>query len=372
MELSDLRNKIDDIDDKILDLFVERMNICRDIAEYKLENKLPVMQGNREEQILNRVRERSPADLADGSAELFSEIMDISKGIQQRELYSKTAHILEPKLFLPKMARVIACPGIIGSNTEIAVRKLFPTQEIRYMNSFDDVFRAVEQHDTDFGVIPIQNSTVGSVSETYDLMAKHNFYITSMIRLEIAHCLAVKKGTSFMDITKVYSHPQAISQCSEFIANNSLIPADSLNTSIAAKLVSDSSEPIACICSERCAEIYGLEILERDIANAEKNFTRFICIAKDFYATESSKIISVSLSIPHTKGSLYRLLTKFSMNGFNLVRLENKPIAGTPFEVIFYLDFEGRYDDIRVCALMEELKNELSYFKFMGNYSEII
>ncbi|MBQ8569811.1 MAG: chorismate mutase [Oscillospiraceae bacterium] len=372
MDLTELRNRIDDIDSSILDLFVKRMNICRQVADYKRENNLPVMQGNREEQVLERIRKLAPDDLADGSAVLFSEIMDISKCIQHQELLAKTVRILEPKLFLPKMARTIACPGILGSNTEMAARKLFPTQEIRYFSDFEDVFRAVENKEVDFGVIPIQNSTAGNVTETYDLMAKHNFYITSMIRLDICHCLAVKKGTSFMDISKVISHPQALSQCSDFLHENCFETSDCANTSIAAKRVADSSEPVACICNEHCAELYGLEILNKDIANAEKNVTRFICIAKDFYATEQSQTISVSLSIPHTKGSLYRLLTKFSINGFNLERIENKPIAGKDFEVIFYLDFNGRYDDIRVCALMDELENDLTYFKFLGNYSEIM
>ncbi len=372
MELSEYRQEIDNIDADILDLFVKRMDICRQVAEYKREHDMPILQGSREEQVLARIRSLSPPEIADGSEALFSEIMSISRSIQSRELSAATAKILEPKLFLPKMARVIACPGIIGSNTELAARKLFPTQEIRYYNSFDEVFSAVENHETDFGVIPIENSTAGTVSETYSTMAKHNFYIASLIKLKIDHCLAAKPGTSFMEVTKVISHPQALSQCSNFIKENSIRTENSLNTSVAAKAVADSREPSACICNERCADINGLEIIARDIADAEQNYTRFICIAKDFYATENSRIISVALSIPHVKGSLYHLLTKFSVNGFNLVRIQNKPLAGTDFEVIFYMDFEGRYDDIKVCAFMSELEKELSYFKFMGNYSEIM
>lgn len=372
MEISDLRNKIDKIDEQILSLFIERMDVCRDVAEFKRVNNLPVMQGNREEQLLERIEGMSPDDLKDGSRVLFSEIMDISKCIQHREIFMKSASLLEPKLFLPKMARRIACPGISGSNTETAARKLFPTQDIIYFNTFDEVFSAVEKKEADFGVIPIQNSTAGSVSDTYDAMSKHNFYINSMIRLDINHCLAVRKGTSFLDVTKVISHPQALSQCSEFIRENTLVTEDCLNTSIAAKRVADSSEPIACICSEHCAELYDLDIIGRDIANAEKNATRFICIAKDFYATEKADTLTVSIVIPHTKGSLYRLLTKFSVNGFNIVRIESKLIPGKDFEAMFYLDFNGRYDDIKVCALMDELKKEYSKFEFLGNYSEIM
>ena len=372
MELSVLREQIDEIDAKMLELFVKRMDVCRNIAEYKRENSLPVLQGGREEQVIKRIRELSPPDIADGSEILFKEIMSISRAVQNREIYSDNVKPLEPKLFLPKMSRVIACPGTVGSNTELAARKLFPTQEIRYYDTFDEVFSAVERKETDFGVIPIQNSTAGTVSETYSTMAKHDFYIASMIKMKIDHCLAAKKGTLITDVTKVLSHPHALSQCSDFIRGKGFLTGNSLNTSIAAKEVCESPEPIACICNRQCAEINGLEVIAEDITDAETNYTRFICIAKNFYATENSKIISVALSIPHTKGSLYQLLTKFAVNGFNLVKIENKPLAGTDFEAIFYMDFEGRFDDIKVCAFMNELERELNYFKFMGNYSEII
>lgn len=371
MDLNELRNEIDAIDEKLLKLFADRMDVCRRVAEYKRENNVPIMQNGREEEIIRRARENSPEGLEDSSELLFSEIMDISKSLQHRDFFYKTGKVLEPKLFLPKMARHIACPGVEGSNTEAAAQKFFPGKEINYYKSFEDVIQAVLKNEADFGVIPIQNSTAGNVTETFELLAKQNIYITAATKIEINHCLAAKKGTSFMDVTKVFSHPQALSQCSEFLRENSLYATESLNTSIAAKKVAYSKEPYACICNRHCAEINGLEILNDNISNADKNLTRFICIAKDFYATENSRIISVSISIPHKKGSLYRLLTRFAVNGLNLVRIENKPVAGTDFEVIFFCDFEGRFDDLKVCALMNELKSESSYFRFLGNYCEI-
>lgn len=371
MDLKELRDQIDDIDEQILELFVKRMGVCRKVADYKRENNLPVMQGGREDEVIRRIRSLSPDGLEDGSEMLFTEIMDISKSIQNRELFYKSAKIMQPKLFLPKMARYIACPGVEGSNTEIAAHKVFPGKEIKYCRGFEEVFSAVENEEVDFGIIPIQNSTAGNVTETYDLMAKHNFYIAASTKVEINHCLAAKKGTSFMDITKVYSHPQALSQCSDFLKENSFVTRESLNTSLAAQKVAESKEPYACICNAHCAEINGLEILNDNISNADRNVTRFICISKDFYATENANIITVALSAPHKKGSLFRLLSRFAINGFNLVRIENKPLAGTDFEVRFYFDFEGRFDDINVCALMDELKKELTYFKLLGNYSEI-
>lgn len=371
MDLQELRSEIDVIDEQILKLFIDRMEKCKAVAEYKRENNVPVMQNSREEEIIKFARDNSPEGLEDGSELLFSEMMDISKAIQHRELFCKSAKIMEPKLFLPNLARKIACPGVEGSNTELAVKKLFPGKEIAYHKTFEDTINAVLKGDADFGVIPIQNSTAGNVSETFELMANHNVYIAATTKLEINHCLAARKDTSFMDITRVYSHPQAISQCSDFLRENSLTTHESLNTSLAARKVASTNEPYACICNKHCAEINGLHILNDNISNANKNITRFICIAKDFYATENSKIISVSISIPHKKGSLYRLLTRFAVNGLNLVRIENKPVAGTDFEVIFFCDFEGRFDDLKVCALMDELENESSYFRFLGNYCEI-
>lgn len=371
MDLNELREEIDSVDDKILDLFVKRMEICRRVADYKKENGLPILQNGRERQLLERIRSKSPKELEDGSELLFTEIMDISKNIQQRDVFSKNAHIMEPKLFLPKMARIIACPGTKGSNTELAAMKMFPEKEIHYYDSFDRVFDAVEKKEADFGVIPIQSSTAGNVTETYELMAEKNLYIAETTCVKIEHCLAVKSGTSFMDITKVYSHPQALAQCSEFLKENSLETAESLNTSIAAVKTAQSKEHCACICNRHCAEMNGLEIINDNIANADKNLTRFICISKDFYATENSHIISVCLAIPHKKGALHRMLTKFALNGLDLVRIANKPLAGTEFEVIFFFDFEGRFDDLKICALMDELKSEFSYFKFLGNYGEI-
>lgn len=371
MDLNGLRTEIDSIDDEILELFVKRMEVCRRVADYKKENDLPILQNGREQQLIERIRSKAPKGLEDGSELLFTEIMDISKNIQQRDVFSKNAHIMEPKLFLPKMARVIACPGTKGSNTELAAMKMFPEKEIRYYDGFDQVFDAVEKKEADFGIIPIQSSTAGNVTETYELMAQRDFYIAETTCVKIEHCLAVKKGTSFMDITKVYSHPQALAQCSDFLRENSLVTKESLNTSLAAVKVAQSKEPCACICNRHCAEINGLEIINGNIANADKNLTRFICISKDFYATENSHIISVCLAIPHRKGSLHRMLTKFALNGLDLVRLANKPLAGTEFEVIFFFDFEGRFDDLKICALMDELKSEFSYFKFLGNYGEI-
>lgn len=371
MDLTDLRNEIDSIDEDILKLFLKRMDVCRQVADYKKEHSLPVMQGGREAQVIERIREMSPDNIKDGSEVLFANIMDISKSLQQIEL-AKTAEFPVPEKFIPENAKLIAVPGTVGSYSEKACRKLFPNQEIKFYREFSDVCRAVENGETDFGILPIQNSTAGTVDETYDLMGKFDFYITSMIRVSISHCLAAKQDTDFSEITAVYSHEQALHQCSEFLRESGLTTHEYANTALSAELVKNSPEKLACICSEDCAKLNGLKIIKSDIANAGRNSTRFICISKKYMVSDDADTISVSLSIPHVKGSLYRLLSRFYVNGLNLRRIESKPIAGKDFEVVFYLDFGGNCSDVKTASLIRELQRELSFFKYMGNFKEIM
>lgn len=370
MDLKYFRNEIDGIDEEILSLFIKRMGVVKGVAKYKKENNLPVLQGNREDEVIARIRELSPNELADGSAVLFTNIMDISKSLQQQEISAEFPLI--PEEFDAEKAMKIGCQGVSGSYQEEACRKLFGDKPITFLYGFEDVFKAVENGDVDYGVLPIQNSTSGSVSETYDLMKKYNFYITTRIQVEITHCLAVKKGVTFEEVKKVYSKEEALAQCSKFLYDNGLEKISYINTAAAAQLVKSSSEAIGAICSESCAELYGLEILRKGIANVSPNYTRFICISKKFKVPESPQIISVSLAIPNTKGSLYRLLTKFSVNDLDLEHIESKPIADGSFDAIFYLDFAGDIKEKKVSSLLNELTNELAYFKFIGNYEEIL
>ena len=204
MDLSTLRAQIDDIDGQILKLFNERMEVCRQVGEFKKVNKLPVMQGNREQEIIDRVRSSSPAGLEDGAEVLFQNIMDISKGLQNIGMY-KDSELREYESFISENAKKIACQGTAGSYSEAAYKKLFKDKPVEFYRDFEDVFAAVEKGEVDYGILPIENTTIGSVSETYDLMAKHDFYINALTRVEITHCLAAKKGTILSDIKKVYS-----------------------------------------------------------------------------------------------------------------------------------------------------------------------
>lgn len=369
MDLKDLRNEIDDIDSELLSLFIKRMNVCRKVAEFKKQNDLPILQGGREEEIINRIKKMSPFGLSEGSAVLFTNIMDISKSIQQQEI--SNGFFLEPKSFIPSEAVKIGCQGVSGAYQEKAAKKLFPDCEIVFYRTYTEVFEAVENRSINFGVLPIQNSTAGSVAETYDLMRKYNFYIPSRIQIEINHCLAVKNETENIDT--VYSHIQALSQCSDFLFKNGIIKKECGNTAEAAEIVAKSElKNIGAICSEECAKEYGLKIFHRNIADVKPNYTRFICLSKDFLIPNSPSVISISVSIPNVKGSLYRLLTKFSVAGLNMCHIESKPIQNGSFDVMFYIDFLGNIYDKKVSGLLNELKNELPYFKFIGNYSDLL
>lgn len=369
MDLNDLRKDIDEIDEQILSLFIKRMSVCKDVAAFKKQNNLPVLQGNREIELLKRINTLTPDNLKEGSEVLFKNIMDISKSLQQKEIQSD--FYIQPEKMNMGDVRKIGCQGISGSNQEEACRKMFSNADIKFYPTFSDVFEAVQNDEITCGILPIINSTAGSVSETYDLMRKYDFYVYARTKTEINHCLAAKKDYDIDRIETVYSHVQALSQCSAFIRDNGLKKEAYVNTASAAKLCTESDRPIAAICSEKCAEQYGLKILRKNIADVTPNYTKFICITKDFKVTDKPSTISVALSVPNQKSSLNRLLTKFSVNDIDLEHIESKPLQDGSFDVIFYIDFEGNIYEKSTASLLNELKNELSYFKFLGNYEDI-
>ncbi len=370
MNLDELRQEINQLDQEIIEAFSKRMDLCRQVAVYKKEHHLQIFQNAREEEIIKRVSDQAPEPLKAPTAHLFKNIMDISKHLQYREIMEQE----EPytyNTFLPSSGCSVACQGTAGANAETAAKQIFGEDCTPvFYSSFADVFEAVQNGDTKYGIIPIQNSTAGSVVQAYDLMSKYNFYISKTTVVEITNCLAVKPGTGLEDVREVFSHPQALMQCSEFIAKQGLTPNSYGNTATAAKMVAESPEPYAAICSENCAKLHGLEILRDHISDYVPNYTKFICISKDLLLPEDADSISVMLKLPHEEGTLYRLLSKFVICGLNLQKLESRPMRDGSFEVMFYLDFNGSIRDKHVGALLSELAEQLEYFKFLGNYSE--
>lgn len=367
-ELRKLRDGIDDIDKDILSLFMKRMELCKGVADYKKANNMPVFQGGREQQVIDRIKELT-ADkrLENGTAALFTTIMDISKILQNRLIQ---ADLPDAEYSAPDFenATKIGCQGISGANSEAAARMIFGDKDFTFYPSFEDVFRAVQSGELEYGILPVNNSTAGSIDSTYDLLAKYSVYIVKEVTLEINHCLAAKENIPLSEIECVYSHPQALSQCEGFLSGNSLKTGSYGNTATAAERVKNSERKIAAVCSEDCARQLGLTILATGIADCSVNRTQFICISREMQVLPDSDAVSVMLEIPHTEGSLYRLLTKFYVNGMNLLRIENRPVKNGSFEVMFFLNFSGRITDPHVKAVMKDLQENVEVFRCLGTF----
>lgn len=378
MDLQDMRKKIDTIDEQIVSLFKQRMNIVHDVAEYKRLNKLPVLHTQREEQVLNRVADLAGENLADSTRFLFTTIMDLSKIQQNNQLtdnspiIAKIKKALTVKKQLPQ-SPLIACQGIDGAYSSIAARDMFPKGKLQFYQSFADIFRCVKDGECEVGVLPIENSTAGSVNSVYDLMKQYRFHVIRGLKLEVSHCLLAKPGILLEEITDIYSHEQAISQCADFLQANPNIRVHFYsNTAAAARFVSECGDRgVAAIASKDCADIYRLNIVLDEIKNAERNYTRFITISNDMILTEDADKMSVALTLPHEAGSLYKLIAQFAMLDLNLTKLESRPLPDTDFEFLFYFDFSGNAANEQIIKLLARFEQKCEYFEFLGNYHEV-
>lgn len=379
MDIKDLREKIDGIDSQITTLFEERMKVCEDIAKYKTENKLPVFDSERERKLLGKVYDMSSSEIAPYSRVLFTTIMDLSKSYQNKKLIQKTALVEKihqaiektDKLF-PERARV-ACQGVEGAYSQKACDKLFSLADIMYVNTFENVFQAVESGLCEYGIVPLENSTAGSVNQTYDLLAKHDFYIVRSLRMQINHVLLTKKGVDFSKVKEIYSHEQAINQCSSFLRSLKGVKVTvCANTAIAAQMVATSDrEDVACISSMDCAEQYGLDVLKTRIQDTDSNFTKFICISKKLEIYPGANKTSVVFSTAHKPGALYNVMARLAALNVNVIKLESRPIVGKDFEFMFYFDLDTSVYSKEFEQLMFELENQVEGFKYFGSYMEI-
>jgi chorismate mutase/prephenate dehydratase len=271
----------------------------------------------------------------------------------------------------PKSATV-AVQGTAGAFAHQVALKLFETPDTQFKRFFDDVFRAVDSGECKYGILPVENSTAGSVAEVYNLMKKYNFFIVRSYKLPVQHSLLIRKNSSIDDIQQVYSHDQALRQCSEFFQANPHLKAQVYeNTAAAAKMISESRADIAAIAHESCAELYNLQVVQKNIQNSSNNFTRFICICKDCEVYPNADRISLQLTLEHKPGTLYRVIKQFNDAGVNLNKLESRPLPDTDFEFAFYFDIEASIDNPSTAQLLENLKAESVELVFLGCYSEI-
>ncbi len=380
MELTDYRNQIDAIDSKLIELFRERMEVSADIADWKQQNGKPVFDPERERRKLLKVADEVPPELRQGAIALYSLLFDLSRSAQTRRIGSPselpaqiTAAIEKTPQLFPKTA-FVACQGIAGAYAQLACDRLFSLPNVMYLSTYDAVFSAIEGGLCRYGVVPLENSSSGSVNAVYDLMMRHNFRIVRSVRVKVDHCLLAKEGTKLADLREIYSHTQAIGQCSAFLAklpNVKVIPCE--NTAVAAKLVAESDRrDIAAIASRSCMKLYSLACLNDAVQDQAGSYTRFICIAKEPEIYPGADRTSLMAVLPHEPGSLYKLLGRFYALGINLNKLESRPLPDRNFEFMFYFDLETSVYSPEFLQLMGELPAFCEEFVYLGSYSEVV
>lgn len=378
MELKELRSRMDDIDNQILKLFVNRMAVAGEIAELKRLGGLPVLDRTREREILRRLTAGTEPPMEGYTRILFKMLFDMSRSYQgiRLERHAALAEQIRAALEttprkLPQSATV-ACQGIEGAYSQIACDKLFSGAGIMFMDTFEGVARAVHSGLCSYGILPIENNIYGSVNAVYDLMQKHSFYIVRAFRLRIDHSLAVKNGTKDADIREIISHEQALGQCSEFLKNYPNAKTTVCeNTAVAARLVARSDRAdIAAVCSAECSELYGLTQLHRDIQNSDNNYTRFICIARDLQIFDGADKVSILFRTAHRPGALCEVLSQFAAVGMDVSKLESRPIPGHDFEFLFYADVAADVREEADIRLLCDLTQSTEQMTFLGAYSE--
>ena len=380
MNLEEYRQKIDAADDALIRAFRERMEISAGIAAYKKEHGLPILDSSRERKKLKDVAEKAGPEMENYATVLYELLFELSRAYQGHlsDEATELTHAIEaaisgtPQLFPPKAQ--VACQGVEGAYSQVACEKLFRAPSISYFSTFDAVFSAIENGFCQYGVIPLENSTAGSVNTVYDLMIRHNFYIARSIRIKVDHNLVAKKGVKLSDIREVVSHEQALNQCSSFLSSLKGIKITACaNTAEAAKLVAESGRTdLAALCSRSCLELYDLNCLQSSVQNRNNNYTRFICISKNMQIFPGADRTSIMMILPHRAGSLYKVLARFYAMNINLIKLESRPLPERDFEFMFYFDLETSIYSPEFIQLMGELQTISEEFKYLGSYSEVI
>ena len=353
------------------------MALSKEVGVIKAQTEKAVHDGKREKEIVYRLSQKCPEEIRLYVKELYDTIFYASKAYQSKFVESSSPvkceldEIIANPLKEFPVDGTVACQGVYGANSGKATEKIFPISDITYFKTFEGVFNAVQKGLCEYGVLPIENSTAGSVSEVYDLMKKYDFHIVKSVKIQIDHCLAVKNGAELKDIKTIISHPQALTQCAEYIKKLGVKAESVENTAVGAKAVAEGDDKtVAVLCSKECASAYNLKILEPRVQDSEKNFTRFICITKDLRVYKGADKISIMTSLAHTPGSLNKIVSRFYAFGLNLTKIESRPIEGSDFEFMFYFDFEGDILDPQVRNLIAELDNGSDKFVLLGTYKE--
>ena len=380
MDIKDYRDRLDEIDAQLAELFCRRMEICGEIATWKKENGKPIFDKNREREKLNSVVKMGDPKFEPHLRGLFRSMMGYSRSYQHKLTDPASVlaeEILRARLETPELfptEAVVACQGVEGAYSSIACEKLFRDPEVKFCPTFEDVFKAVDSGEARYGVLPIENSTAGSVKANYDLLVKYQCHIVRSTRLLISHCLLTKPGEKLEDLKVIYSHEQAISQCGRFLSSLPGVEVKPCaNTAVAAKMVAEGSDKgIAAISSRACAELYGLSILAETIQDTGANRTRFICISKKREIYPGANRTTLTMVLKHKPGALFSALERCNELGVNLVKLESRPLPERDFEFLFYLDLDIPAASPVLGELIALLESEAEELRYLGSYSEVV
>ena len=380
MDINELRGKIDVIDQQMVELFCQRMDVAAQIAAYKKSNNMPIHVPAREREKLADVAQMAGPEMANYTRVLYSMLFELSRSYQSKRnmtpspLHDSIVSSIDSTPNLFPQTPMVACQGVEGAYAQIACEKIFKAPMIMYFKNFEGVFNAIEQGLCQYGILPIENSTAGSVKKVYDLMIKHSFSIVRTFRLKIDHNLLANPGTEISSIKEIYSHEQAISQCSGFLAGLNgvkVIPVE--NTAVAASMVAQSGRhDVAALSSRTCEELYGLNCLAPNIQDKGNNRTRFICISKNLEIYPGSDKTSIMMILNHKPGALYKVMARLYVLGINVTKLESRPLPDRDFEFMFYFDLETSIYSEEFVQLMCELDDLCEEFKYLGSYSEVV
>ena len=374
MDLSELREQIDVIDARIVALYEQRMDVCRQVAEYKINTGKKVFDRQREAEKLAKVAALTHDEFnAQGVKELFEQIMSMSRKLQYQLLTEKGSQGKLPFIGVEeldtKKARVVF-QGAEGAYSQAAMMQYFgDSVDSFHVETFRDAMGAIEEGSADFAVLPIENSTAGIVNEIYDLLQEYENYIVGEQIIKIEHCLLGVPGAALDDIRTVYSHPQSLMQSAKYLAQHDWQQISMQNNAFAAKKVSDEQDKTqAAIAGEHAAQVYGLQVLQRKVNHSGSNSTRFIIVTNQKIFRKDAKKISICFEIPHESGSLYHMLSHFIYNHLNMTKIESRPVEDRTWEYRFFIDFEGNLADSAVKNALRGLRDEAKNMKILGNY----
>lgn len=374
MDLTQLRMQLDGIDRQIVQLYEERMDICSQVAQYKIENGKKVYDKAREEEKLAKVRSLTHNEFnSHGITELFEQIMSMSRKLQYQLLTQSGQTGRLPFIAVDeldtKKVRVVF-QGAEGAYSQAAMVRYFGDQiDSIHVDTFRDAMSAIDEGSADFAVLPIENSTAGIVNEIYDLLVEFENYIVGEQIIKIEHCLLGVPGTQLSDIKTVYSHPQSLMQSSRYLSGHGWQQISMPNNAFAARKVAEEKRTDqAAIASEYAGQVYGLEVLAKPVNNVSSNSTRFIIVTNQKIFKKDAKKVSLCFEVPHESGSLYHMLSHFIYNNLNMTKIESRPIEGRAWEYRFFVDFEGNLADGAVKNALRGLREEASNMKVLGNY----